>query len=767
MTVQATPRKAGPFVGNGVSTVFAFSFKTRSTDHLKVIRADLTGVETTLLLNSQYTVALNADQEAMPGGSITLSAPLALNYKLTILSLVPYAQTTDVPGSGAIPPAVLEDTLDLLVMQTQQLAEESTRAVKVSPTSGANPDTLLTDSLAAAAASASAASSSATAAASSASAASTSAGTASSAAASASASASSASTSATNAASSATSAAASASNAATSASAAATSASDLASAWRATSTSSLAIGTGSKTFATQSGKLFEVGSFVTIAHVGTPTDFMFGQVTAYSGTSLTVSVALASGAGTFADWTITVSGARGADGAVTSVTAGDGTITVGGSATAPTVAVAAGVFQPLDAELSAIAGLTSAADRLPYFTGSGAAALAPFTAAGRALVDDADAAAQRATLGLVIGTNVQAYDAELQALAGLTSAADRLPYFTGAGAAALATFTAAGRALVDDADAAAQRATLGLGTAATQNTGTSGAVVPLLDGVNTWSGGAAVLTGGNGALPNLTVRKTDTVAAANGTNLGFFGYVGANSAIALYNFAQIAGAVVSNTAGAESGALNFITPVASAYAVRAYIASGLVVGTPAGGDKGAGTINAQAVYDDNTLLTCYILEAEATGAVDLNKWDALTPNTEIPAVPEETRLVTMLIDQPAIGPGGAPVFVNGKPLVTKVPTEVVEVARPAEPAKEIVRTHEPARRFAARAEMMLDPKQYGEFWRANGHLPSMPSPDEWAASDYRLSTGDLIQRLWEVVEVQSVHLEKLRQRIEALEAKLP
>lgn len=64
-----------------------------------------------------------------------------------------------------------------------------------------------------------------------------------------------------------------------------------------------------------------------------------------------------------------------------------------------------------------------------------------------------DASTARTNLGLAIGTDVQAYDAELQAIAGLTiSGSGRFPYFTGAGSASTITIVSAIRTLLESSD---------------------------------------------------------------------------------------------------------------------------------------------------------------------------------------------------------------------------------------------------------------------------------------------------------------------------
>jgi hypothetical protein len=81
----------------------------------------------------------------------------------------------------------------------------------------------------------------------------------------------------------------------------------------ATSTTSTLIGTGSKTFTIQTGKLFQVGGWVIVASQATASNYMHGQVTAHnSGTgSLTVNVTSIGGSGTLTDWLISLSGPMG------------------------------------------------------------------------------------------------------------------------------------------------------------------------------------------------------------------------------------------------------------------------------------------------------------------------------------------------------------------------------------------------------------------------------------------------------------------------
>lgn len=219
------------------------------------------------------------------------------------------------------------------------------------------------------------------------------------------------------------------------------------------------------------------------------------------------------------------------------------------------------------------------------------------------------ASAARTNLGVAVGTDVQAYDAGLASIAGLTTSANQLIYLTAPDTYATTVFTAAGRALLDDADAAAQRTTLGLGTLA------------ILSSVNNgnWSGTALALgNGGTGA----------TTAAAARTNLG------------LGN--------VDNTSDANKPVS---TAQQAALNLKANLASPALTGTPTAPTPAAG--------DNSTRLatTAYVDGAStggSSGPVTLTG-----ASIDIPGIPASAKIVTLTFSNVTLSANAQPIMLLG------------------------------------------------------------------------------------------------------------
>ena len=155
----------------------------------------------------------------------------------------------------------------------------------------------------------------------------------------------------------------------------------------------------------------------------------------------------------------------------------------------------------------------------------------------------------------------------------------------------------------------------------------------------------------------------------------------------------------------------------------------VIVGAPSGGGKGAGAINAQAIYDDNTLLSCYVFDQVLDGRIDDAKWDGRVPDRRA----AEER--------------------DGEALAVKKAG-----------ARER-RTHAPMRKFAARIGAAHDPLTldgYAAHWKEKRHLTSMPNEAHFDA-ERGMAAGEWIQRLVETVEIQAVLIEQLNARTKALE----
>lgn len=128
MTIALDSNKVA-YVGNGVTTVFPFSFRVDAASHLQAyVLVTATGVLTLLTQGVDYTVS------GVPGaGSVTynpLGVPLPSTKQLLIVRLVPVLQGLDINNQGGFYPETLEAQLDLMTMVDQQQEEQLGRAVK-------------------------------------------------------------------------------------------------------------------------------------------------------------------------------------------------------------------------------------------------------------------------------------------------------------------------------------------------------------------------------------------------------------------------------------------------------------------------------------------------------------------------------------------------------------------------------------------------------------------------------------------------------------
>lgn len=128
--------------------------------------------------------------------------------------------------------------------------------------------------------------------------------------------------------------------------------------------------------------------------------------------------------------------------------------------------------QPASTKLTQITSLGTVEGRMLYTASAGVWGETTLTAFSRTLLDDADAATARATLGVAVGADVQAHSAALDQISGLGSNTGKYLYTTAANTWAEGTITSFMRGALNSADAAALITNASLGEACAYNVDT-------------------------------------------------------------------------------------------------------------------------------------------------------------------------------------------------------------------------------------------------------------------------------------------------------
>lgn len=216
----------------------------------------------------------------------------------------------------------------------------------------------------------------------------------------------------------------------------------------ATSASEITIGTGAKVFTIAANKFFSAGHIVLVVKSDDATKWMLGSVTSYVGTTLTLDVTVTNGAGTISNWVIGLSGLRGQQG----IQGDTGTTTFAGLTGTPADNAA------LAGALAAKATPGDISTAIANLVASSPAALDTLNELAAALGDDPNFAT---TMTNALAGK-QASNANLTALAGLALAANKMVYATGTGALALTTLSAFMRGLLGSASATAVQVNMGV-----------------------------------------------------------------------------------------------------------------------------------------------------------------------------------------------------------------------------------------------------------------------------------------------------------------